>query len=357
MEMKTEDDEVMYVKQEPDVFLDKEDGETSICSGGYNDGVVAVKAIEGLHEVAPPPFLKKTFEMVDDPTTNTVISWCDSETSFVVWDPHRLSTDILPKHFKHNNFSSFVRQLNTYRFRKVDSDRWEFANEGFQKGKKHLLKNIKRRKQCAQAMPPEGSRQQWYGCGVDEEMQNLENDKIRLKDELMKLKRQQEDTEDYVVNVRKRLQYCEAKQKSMFMFMIKAFSNPLLMQHIVEKLRQRRTVDSGEISKKRRLAATPSNCDGGRPSAAQEFCSVDPDIQTLFSSEDSGSPNDQEQNAKASSGMGNLENGHSENFILWEKLMEDDMIYDSAEESKNQSELVLELEDLISKQPEGRGVY
>ncbi|KAG9147564.1 hypothetical protein Leryth_007350 [Lithospermum erythrorhizon] len=176
MEMKTEDDEVMYVKQEPDVFLDKEDGETSICSGGYNDGVVAVKAIGGLHEVAPPPFLKKTFEMVDDPTTNTVISWCDSETSFVVWDPHRLSTDILPKHFKHNNFSSFVRQLNTYLF------------------------------------------------GT---------------------------------------------------------------------------------------------------------------LQTLFSSEDSGSPKDQEQNAKASSGMGNLENGHSENFILWEKLMEDDMIYDSSAEERN----------------------
>ncbi|GAA0175517.1 hypothetical protein LIER_28676 [Lithospermum erythrorhizon] len=53
MEMKTEDDQVMYVKQEPEVFLDKEDGETSIGSGGYNDGgggVVAVKAIEGLHE-------------------------------------------------------------------------------------------------------------------------------------------------------------------------------------------------------------------------------------------------------------------------------------------------------------------
>ncbi|CAA2960487.1 heat stress transcription factor B-2b, partial [Olea europaea subsp. europaea] len=63
---------------------------------------------------APTPFLTKTFQLVDDPSVDELISWNEDGTAFIVWRPAEFARDLLPKYFKHNNFSSFVRQLNTY---------------------------------------------------------------------------------------------------------------------------------------------------------------------------------------------------------------------------------------------------
>jgi len=52
--------------------------------------------------------------LVEDPATDDVVSWNADGTAFVVWQPAEFARDLLPTLFKHSNFSSFVRQLNTY---------------------------------------------------------------------------------------------------------------------------------------------------------------------------------------------------------------------------------------------------
>ncbi|KAG6640938.1 hypothetical protein I3843_09G039200 [Carya illinoinensis] len=115
-----------------------------MVEGGCEKGL-----LEYGRKSSPPPFLLKTYMLVEDPATDEMISWNAEGTAFVVWQPAEFSRDLLPTLFKHSNFSSFVRQLNTYGFRKTVTNRWEFCNDMFRKGEKELLCKIRRRKAWA----------------------------------------------------------------------------------------------------------------------------------------------------------------------------------------------------------------
>ncbi|KAH9619386.1 hypothetical protein KSS87_004233, partial [Heliosperma pusillum] len=217
----------------------------------HNNGTVA-KPLEKLFDMGPPPFLKKTYEMVENPEIDDIISWGNNGVTFVVWDPHKLTTHLLPKYFKHTNFSSFVRQLNTYGFRKVHFDNWEFVNAGFRKDKKYLLKSIKRRNHC---ITKDTSRSNFLR---ETEIEKLKLEHEELKATIHDLKQELLNSEQSLAITEERLKCVEWKQKESLLFIAKAMKNTPLFQQLLLNYKEKKCLENGRVFKRRKLGSGDS---------------------------------------------------------------------------------------------------
>ena len=63
-------------------------------------------------------FLSKLHDILSDTIYNEIIHWDADGKRIIIADVIELSNLILPKFYKHHNYSSFVRQLNMYGFHK-----------------------------------------------------------------------------------------------------------------------------------------------------------------------------------------------------------------------------------------------
>lgn len=182
------------------------------------------------------PFLKKCYDMVEDRSTDSIIYWSQTAHSFIISNVDQFSLTLLPNYFKHNNFSSFVRQLNIYGFRKIDADHWEFANENFIRGQKHLLKNIRRRKyphgaDQQKALPQKENHgdeqsQEATNHSLWKEVENLKSDRNSLTQELVKHKQRLESSESKLLLLSDRLEGMEKHQEQMLSFLVMVVQCP-----------------------------------------------------------------------------------------------------------------------------------
>uniref|UniRef100_A0A2P2JGV8 Heat stress transcription factor A-8 n=1 Tax=Rhizophora mucronata TaxID=61149 RepID=A0A2P2JGV8_RHIMU len=217
------------------------------------------------------PFLKKCYEMVDDESTDSIICWSQSKDSFVIRDMTEFSVQLLPKYFKHNNFSSFIRQLNIYGFRKIDTDRWVFANENFIRGQKRLLKNICRRKhspgdnqkslqQLDNSIEP---CENVESVGLWKEVENLKSDKNALTQELVKLRQHQELAHNKLLLLRDRLQGMEKHQQQMLSFLVMVMQSPgVLVQLLHSKENNWWMAERGRVVEQDADDSEPVTSDG-----------------------------------------------------------------------------------------------
>ena len=198
-----------------------------------------------------PPFLTKTFDLVENAgQAGGEVAWAEDGLSFVVWKPAEFARDLLPRFFKHNNFSSFVRQLNTYGFRKTDPDRWQFANENFLRGRRDLLAHIQRRKPAPKgAAAGTGGKELieigQFGLGENPcgpQVEQLRRDKDVLMVELVRMRHKQQQQEQAIEQLMQRLEITESKaekaeqgQQQILQFVQQAMQNPELVTQLLSQ--------------------------------------------------------------------------------------------------------------------------
>ena len=94
-----------------------------------------------------PNFLSKLYQILENESYKDIIHWTEDGKYFIISNLHDFTEKVLPKYYKHNNYSSFIRQLNMYDFHKKKSGQNEhvFHHQNFIRNRKDLLKLIKRK--------------------------------------------------------------------------------------------------------------------------------------------------------------------------------------------------------------------
>ncbi|KAJ7614237.1 HSF-type DNA-binding-domain-containing protein [Mycena polygramma] len=115
----------------------------------------SVSPVEITDDTSTPPtdFVKKLYMILEDKKNHDIISWGPNGDRFTVKNPTEFANSVLPRAFKHSNFSSFVRQLNKYDFHKLKSldddpynnETWTFKHRCFRAGDRMALQSIKRK--------------------------------------------------------------------------------------------------------------------------------------------------------------------------------------------------------------------
>ncbi|CAA7035354.1 unnamed protein product [Microthlaspi erraticum] len=84
---------------------------------------------------------KTVYDMVDDSSTDSIVSWSESGKSFVVWNEVEFVKDVLPRCLPFTEMGYFTRWLEGEGFTKVD-ERLEFAEDYFLRGQPELTRPL-----------------------------------------------------------------------------------------------------------------------------------------------------------------------------------------------------------------------
>ncbi|XP_068697293.1 heat shock factor protein-like isoform X1 [Montipora capricornis] len=240
-----------------------------------------------------PAFLVKLWKLVEDPQYDDHISWNKNGSGFLVHDQATFAREILPKYFKHNNFASFVRQLNMYGFRKVigaeqgglrsEKDEWEFFNGNFNRYHPELLENVKRK-----AAPEEKKLKNEDVSKVLNDVQDMKGKQDEMTMKLDQIKRENVTLWNELVELRQKHQRQQQIVNKLFQYLMRLiYQNDKLVQNRKRLMLQDSTEEPS--AKRERYDYR----DGSGPSSGQpppSYSSQRPSTQTLTISDISNVP-------------------------------------------------------------------
>ncbi|KTW30555.1 uncharacterized protein T551_01838 [Pneumocystis jirovecii RU7] len=179
-----------------------------------------------------PAFLNKLYNMVSDSASDTLIKWSASGESFLVLRPEQVAKHILPRFFKHHNFSSFVRQLNMYGFHKVphlqhgvlESDSpneiLEFSNPNFLRDQPDLLCLVTRKKG---PQPGEDNSPLDYSAIISE-IQSIKKHQLTISSDLKRIQMDNQALWQEALNSREKHRHHQETIDKILKFLVSIFS-------------------------------------------------------------------------------------------------------------------------------------
>lgn len=242
-------------------------------------------------------------------------------------------------------------------FRKVDPDRWEFANEGFLGGHKHLLKNIKRRRNVGQSFHQQQQHQhQRQGAGacievgkfgLETEVHRLRRDRNVLMLEIVKLRQQQQSSRAQLLEMERRMQGTERKQQQTMAFLARALRNPRFIQQLLLRSQQMKQLSGS--GKKRRL---PVNQSSENLRASEDELAIQSEMESLLSAVDGGigSSSVCRKDEQMFDTMDQSSGGIAD--LIWDELLNENLLRGNEAAQGEQSEIEVVVEEPAADQIE-----